>query len=166
MAPKQKPGRSKQNYGTPDVFIAAVKARLGIEDFDIDLAADSHNAKAPRFYTEADDAFTMPWNYNGGWNWLNPPFGRIGPWVQRAYEEINNGVNTAVLVPAGVGANWWRDWVHGKANVLFLNGRLTFVGTPINPKTGKQDPYPKDCALLLYSVAAIRGTYDIWAWDV
>ncbi len=40
--PKQKPGRSKQDYGTPPEFLDAVKARFRIEAFDCDLAA-SHD---------------------------------------------------------------------------------------------------------------------------
>lgn len=90
-----------------------------------------------------------------GWNWLNPPFGDLRPWVQKAYQESRLGARTSMLVPAGVGSNWWRDWVHGKARVLLLNGRITFVG--------HKQPYPKDCALLLYEPNVIPG-YEVWAW--
>lgn len=158
MEPKQKPGRSRQDYGTPPEFIAVVKKQLRIMEFDCDLAASAENAVASEW---SESAMEMPtWRVGNGWNWLNPPFGKIGPWVERAYREAKtDGAKTAVLIPAGVGANWWRDWVHDKADVQFLNGRLTFVGCT--------DPYPKDCALLLYHPIAIAagGYYSVWPWQ-
>ena len=42
--PAQKPGRSKQNYGTPDAFIKAVEDRYGPLMFD--LAAEPSTRKA------------------------------------------------------------------------------------------------------------------------
>jgi phage N-6-adenine-methyltransferase len=158
--PQQKPGRSKQDYGTPPEFVAAVKWKLGIDEFRMDLAATAANRVASSFYAcdQFGDSLTREWPLDG-WNWLNPPFSRLAPWVQKAYETAQAGGHVAVLVPAGVGANWWRDWVHEKADVLLLNGRLTFVGC--------EDPYPKDCALLLYSPPSIacRGSYDVWTWQ-
>jgi phage N-6-adenine-methyltransferase len=168
MMPAQKPGRSKQDYQTPAQFLRAVKARFLIEDFDIDLAATrdfdsmTDTSVTERCYTEQDNALVQPWKVGNGWNWLNPPFGRIEPWVQRAYEQARDyDARTLVLVPASVGANWWRDWVHDKAFVHLLHARLSFDG---------KAPFPKDCALLEYSRAAAydlfdRGSYyTLWDW--
>lgn len=153
--PQQKPGRSKQDYGTPPEFLTAVKDRLGIAEFDCDLAAAKWNAVCPRYLSVMDDSLSgLTWNRGNGWNFLNPPFSSIGPWVRKAYASIDHGARTAVLIPAAVGSNWWRDHVHMKCHALFLNGRITFVGAT--------DPYPKDCALLLYS--AFAGGYDVWTW--
>lgn len=161
MAPQQKPGRSKQDYQTPPEFIALVKRRFGIEAFDCDLAASAANAQAENYLTEADDALIAPtWSFGRGWNWLNPPYGNLSPWLSKAwYEHVHHETHTMVLLPASPGANWWRDWVHHKAHVVFLNGRLTFVG-----ETG---PYPKDCALLLYCShhSDFTPSYDIWSWQ-
>lgn len=154
MTPPQKPGRSRQDYATPPEFIEAVKRRLGIAEFAVDLAADRDNSVANEFYTYTLDALKRDWVFNG-WDWLNPPFARITPWTTKAFEESRRGARIAMLVPAGVGANWWRDWVHGKAFVLLLNGRITFVGETM--------PYPKDCALLLYGPDIAPG-YDVWTW--
>lgn len=159
MTPPQKPGRSKQDYGTPPEFLSAVKRRLGIKRFDCDLAASAENAVVRNcYYTKSDDALRLrSWLVAGGWNWLNPPYSNIAPWVKRAcLERDTRGVQTAVLIPAAVGSNWWRDWVHEKARVRFLNPRLTFVGC--------KDPYPKDCALLLYDDADSSDFYDVWTW--
>jgi phage N-6-adenine-methyltransferase len=160
--PKQKPGRSKQDYGTPPAFLEAVKGLLEIGQFDCDLAASKSNAVCPHYLSIMDDSLSaMPWNRGQGWNWLNPPFANIGAWVNKANIRTTLfGARTAMLVPAAVGANWWRDWVHERASVLFINGRLTFVGC--------SDPYPKDCALLLYAPVGLDGfdrpSYDVWTW--
>lgn len=164
--PQQKPGRSKQDYRTPPEFIAAVKARFGIVDFDCDLAADDSSALAPVYFTKDDSALAAPtWKLGDGWNWLNPEFGAIAPFVDRAGgEAISNGTRTLMLVPASVGANWWREHVHGIACVILLNGRLKFVGC--------KDYYPKDCALLEFSPDAMQeiresdhgSIYKVWTW--
>lgn len=155
--PKQKPGRSRQDYGTPPEFLKAVKNLLRIEAFDVDLAADPKNAVARRYFTEEDNCFTKDWNQGDGWNWLNPPFGNIEPFVSKALDEsLGRGAKTAVLVPASVGARWWYNHVDHSAMVYFLRGRLTFVG--------EHTPYPKDCALLLYAPYILRGGYEVWNW--
>ena len=156
-SPAQKPGRSKQDYRTPPEFLDAVKRMLGIDQFLLDLAATADNAVADRFISPEQDSLSVdtiwPETNVREWCWLNPPFAYLSPWVERAYCDAG-WCNTAMLVPAGVGSNWWRDWVHLKADVLFLNGRISFDGVA---------PYPKDCALLLYEKGS-QGTYTVWDW--
>lgn len=152
--PKQKPGQSEQVVCTPTWFLESAKKKLGITQWDWDLAASHDNAVADDFYTEKDDALIQEWPTNGGWNWCNPPYEDIEPWVKYASFQSLRGSQTAMLVPASVGSNWWRDWVDQDAYVLFLNGRLTFEG--------HTSPYPKDLALLLYSKAFMG--YDVWNW--
>ncbi len=163
MAPKQTPGKSKQDYRTPVAFLDAVKRRLGITEFDCDICADHENAVAPIYFTKDDDALAAPaWKMGDGWNWMNPEYANIAPWVERAQNEaVNNDARTAVLIPASVGANWWRDHVHCIAYVLFLNGRLAFMAD--KPKW----LYPKDCALLLFAPEldfARDCPYEVWNW--
>jgi phage N-6-adenine-methyltransferase len=154
--PAQKPGRSKQDYATPRPFLAAVKRRLGIQSFEMDLAADSTNAVCPRYLTEEMDALATPWRGLWmGWAWLNPPFADIGPWARKCAETGSRRQPIAFLVPAAVGANWFRDFVDGRALVLFLNGRLKFM--PDKPTW----LYPKDCILALYG---LPPGYEVWNW--
>lgn len=152
--PVQKPGKSKQDYGTPPEFLAAVMNRLDA-DFTWDLAASHENAITDHYYTEEDDSLEQDWSALAGWLWLNPPFAHIEPWVRKADEASQQGAHIAVLVPASVGSNWWRRWVAGRAYVSFLTGRLTFVG--------ETTPYPKDCALLLYTPWGFTGE-EYWTW--
>jgi phage N-6-adenine-methyltransferase len=152
--PPQKPGLSKQDVQTPPGFLAAVRSLLQISDFDLDVAADSTNAVVPFYYDEQTNGLDMPWVVDG-WAWCNPPYSKIRPWVERAYEQSQQGAKIAVLVPAAVGSNWWRDWVHAKAHIHLLNGRIRFVGHTAG--------YPKDLALLLYAQDR-PPKYTIWTW--
>lgn len=166
--PAQKPGKSKQDYATPIEFLVAVKKLLGLvtQGFSIDLAADRGNRVCEEYFDEALDALSPDspgvrghedWSfYTGatGWGWLNPPYANIGPWAKKCVEQSDRA-HIAFLVPAGVGANWFRDYVHGKARVLLLNGRLTFGGCA--------QPYPKDCIICLYG-PDVKVGYDVWSW--
>lgn len=160
--PEQKPRRSKQDFATPADFIQAAKRRLGIEAFAFDFAADSSNHKAPAWWSESHDALSktpQQWAEvcRGGWGWLNPPFTTIGPWAARCVESMTWGANIAFLVPAAVGSNWFRDYVHGHALVLGLNGRLCFMVD--RPTWG----YPKDCILCLFTLDQPPG-FEVWNW--
>lgn len=155
-------GESKQDWGTPPEFLDAVRKRLNTTTFLWDLAASELNKVETGcgWFSEGDNALNQSWQLQdfdtaNQWLWCNPPYTNISPWVQKASEESAKGAHIAMLLPASVGANWWLDYVHDKAHVLFLNGRITFVGATT--------PYPKDCALLLYT-PMINGGYEIWSW--
>jgi phage N-6-adenine-methyltransferase len=153
MMPEQKPHRSKQDYCTPPEFLDALKWKLGIDYFMLDLAATAENTVAFLFYDETRDSLKQDWK-SDGWGFCNPPYANIRPWVQKAWFESQLGAKVAMLVPASTGSNWWRDWVDGKACVLFMNGRLSFDGIA---------PYPKDTAILLYDRTYVGG-YGVWNW--
>ena len=161
--PAQVPGRSKQDYATPDNFILAVKRLLLIERFSHDFAASGENKKAPTFFDKEMDALSVPrWELTlrecgAMWGWLNPPFAHIAPWAKRCKETAEAGGHIALLVPAGIGANWYRDYVDGHARVLALNGRLAFMVD--KPKW----LYPKDCILCLFGPTVTPG-FEVWTW--
>jgi DNA (cytosine-5)-methyltransferase 1 len=138
----------------------AVKNRFKIPRFAADLAASAENAVADLYFTEEMDSLKQAWHLASltsveRWCWLNPPFSDIEPWVKKATIESHSGAHTIMLVPASVGANWWRDWVGPYSFQLFLNGRLTFIG--------ETTPYPKDCALLIYAPFQLKGS-EVWDW--
>jgi phage N-6-adenine-methyltransferase len=152
--PAQKPGKSKQDYGTPPELLAAIKFRLNT-NFDLDVAADDTNAICDAYYTEEIDGLSQPWcRENCGWNWCNPPYGNIEPWVEKAYKESRLGANTVVLIPLSI-SEWWIKWVENKCYIVKLHGRIKFVGA--------EQGYPKDCALLLYTQFGFIGE-ETWDW--
>ena len=159
--PSQRPGLSKQDYVTPSAFIAAVKRRLHIDQLAHDFAATAVNTQATMFFDEDRDALRVPhWEFfipQWEWGWLNPPYANIGPWAARCLETAQAGGHIALLVPAAVGSNWYRDFVHRRALVLALNGRLAFM--PDKPTW----LYPKDCLLCLFGPDVVPG-FDVWTW--
>lgn len=152
-------GASKQDYSTPVDFIAAVEKRFGKIDFD--LAANAGNAKAARYFSETDDALAQDWDALARSFYacttdhlhlfLNPPFGNIAPWARKCAES-RNARPLSFLIPAAVGSNWYREFVHERAKVYILNGRLSFDG---------KSPYPKDCLLARYGEPP---GYYCWTW--
>ena len=152
--PPQKPGRSKQDYGTPWGLIRAVEYRFGVLMYD--LAASDDNHKADMWATEEEDSLVLDWSaLPAGLLWLNPPFADITPWAKKCAAEKNRGARILMLVPASVGSNWFAEHVHGQAMVYALAPRLTFEGCA--------QPYPKDCMLCHYSPIVGPG-FSVWRW--
>lgn len=162
--PKQKPGRSKQDYETPRIFLDALEKRFG--KMDVDLAATRKNAKAPICLTLEEDSLTYHWA--SSWPdenlFLNPPFADIEPWAAKCAEEGPKMIRGRIflLTPASIGSDWFARNVYGQAMVLGLSPRIPFDGTPINPKTGRPDGYPKDLMISVFG-AGMHG-FDCWRW--
>lgn len=152
--PIQKPGRSKQDYETPDNFIEAFNWRFDAIDWD--LAASKENTRGEFFFDEASNSLTQKWEECAGNLWLNPPFTKIGVWAKKCADTAIREPTSRIflLVPASVGSDWYRDFVEPYAYVLGLNPRLTFKGC--------NDPYPKDCILACY-LNGLTG-FKTWSW--
>ena len=148
-------GQSNQDYETPWELIRAVEKRFG--QLTIDLAATEANRKCPVFISPEQNSLGEQWGERVvGTAWLNPPFGDITPWALKCAAWLgyrSPGSIIIMLTPASVGSNWWRDCVHNRSQVFFLNGQIKFVGA--------KDYYPKDCAL---SVFGLNPGYEVWNW--
>ena len=157
MVPAQKPGRSKQDYGTPRIFLDAVERRFG--GLDVDLACTADDTKALHGYYHPEfDSLREHWAFDHlfGNLWLNPPFSNIGDWAKKCAEEAKGRHGFILLLtPASIGTDWFRDHVRGQAYVLGLSPRLTFEGC--------EDPYPKDLMLSVYGYGF--SGFDTWRWD-
>lgn len=158
--PAQKPGTSRQDFGTPKEFLGAVRNLLGITTFAVDLAADHTNFVTTPYITAEDNSLGCDWGaftdwrrHEHSWCWLNPPFSHIEPWAAKCAVYGASRVKIALLVPASVGSEWFKNYVKNHAYVLELNGRLSFDGN---------GPYPKDCVLALYGTP-FRGSAT-WDW--
>jgi len=156
--PRQKPGKSKQDYATPREFIAAVEKRFGKLDWD--LAATWRNAVTTDFYGMQEsgvfrDSLEQNWRRLEGNLWLNPPFAQIAPWAAKCAGSSYRGATNRIffLTPASVGANWFWQYVWPHALVLPIHPRLSFDGV---------DPYPKDLMLSVFNAGA--RTMERWVW--
>lgn len=151
--PSIRRGRSKQDYGTPLKFIAAVNARFGPIEWD--LACTRENKKAPWGISPPADSLQHVWSALCGNAWLNPPFDNIAPWAEKMDLEMRRrNYFSFFLTPASIGTDWFAKHVAGKAMVLGLSPRLTFEGC--------DDPYPKDLMLSVYGYG-FHG-FDTWRW--
>jgi phage N-6-adenine-methyltransferase len=160
VMPVQKPGKSKQHYGTDPLFLNAVRERFG--PLVLDLAASKKNTVAPACITKAEDSLKVSWEKampEKGNAWLNPPFGRITPWalkckiVMRCRGPESFLERILFLTPASVGSNWFELCCFNDAAVLLLKPRLVFVG--------ETHPYPKD---LILSVFGEKPGVTMWRW--
>jgi phage N-6-adenine-methyltransferase len=147
--------------GTEWSFIHEVEEKIGAR-FGLDVAAASHNHKAPAYYTREQDGLSLPWT---GVVWCNPPYSDCGSWVRKAWTEweAENAAVIAMLLPANrVEQSWWQDHVEpfrdrpgSPLRVEFLRGRMRFdrPGVEIGPK-GDRPPF--GCALLIWDAAVTR----------
>lgn len=157
--PKQKPGKSEQEVGTPIRFLDATRELLRITQFAVDLAASAKLHVCEPYITKEQNSLIQPWHaFTGqgiGWGWLNPEFGDIYPWAQKSWQASRKGAYVAMLVPAAVGTQWWHEFVRGKGYAIMLQSRIQFVG--------HTDGFPKDLALVLYA-PFLAGGETTWRW--
>mgnify|MGYP000387992159 CR=1 FL=1 len=154
---------SKQDYATPRTFIEACRRRFG--PITMDLAAHAGNAMAPAWMGPGAedgrvDSLQVDWAVlaaalAGEVMWLNPEYKCIRPWAQKCLDTIRRSESARILmlVPNGMGSDWYRDCVHRHAPTLVINGRITF--------RGESAGYPKDHLLVLWGWA-FAGAVDIW----
>ena len=108
-------------WSTPQAFFDKLNAEFS---FTLDVCASEENHKCATWYSKEIDGLSRDWG--GEVAWMNPPYGReIKAWVKKAYES-----NTLVvgLLPARTDTAWFWDYVHGKAEIRFIRGRIKFGG--------------------------------------
>jgi len=111
----------KEDWETPDsIFIPLDKEFC----FTLDVCASDKNAKCDNFFSIDDDGMSQAWE---GVCWMNPPFGKQGKWVKKAYEESLNGCIVVCLLPSRTNTNWWHDYCM-KGEIRFIKGRPKFKG--------------------------------------
>lgn len=128
---------TSDEWSTPlDVFnrIASVYG-----PFDLDACCRPETAKARCYFVKEDDALARPWP---GRVWVNPPYSNPRPWIEKAINAvvIGEAQRVVMLLPAATDTNWFHDLVLPYADVVFMKGRVKFIGwqgTPIgSPKAG------------------------------
>lgn len=121
---------------TPPKFLEYIEGYFGWRP-TLDAAASESNAKAPLFFTEADNGLLLEWF---GHVWLNPPFGRaISDWLHKCALEITNpNVDSImVLIPARTDTKWFHELVVPYAHRIYLiKGRFNFSINGITPQAG------------------------------
>ena len=140
---------SSDHWSTPPNLVARLAAQFG--PFDLDPCCRPETAKAPHFFTQDVDGLTQEW---WGRVFLNPPYSRPRPWLEKARQETEAGRASIVvaLLPVRTDTRWFHEEVYGRAELRFLRGRIRWIGwqrTPI--------PNPKDPSMLaIYRAAATK----------
>lgn len=120
-----------QTWATPWAVLCALQDE-GF-NFTLDVAAGIGTAKAPKFYTEEDNAFTQDWAKDAGDGdaWCNPPYGDkrfpVKDWVQRAW-LFRKSLTTVLLLPANkTDQDWFHDLVLKDGEYRPVRGRIGFI---------------------------------------
>lgn len=132
---------ANDSWSTPPEIFAALNAEF---NFCLDVCATHGNTKVKSAYlTDEINALNAAWvNYRcpltpSYWAWCNPPYSSIGPWVEKAVNEMENGLGTVMLVMSDHSTGWFDSALTFATECrLITNGRLSFI----NPETGKPQP--------------------------
>jgi hypothetical protein len=141
---EQSVGATDEWYTPPRVFEA-----LGYP-FDLDVASPGPSVvpwiPASRHIGRDDDGLKLSWD---GFVWMNPPFGArngLVPWLTR-FIVHGDGV---CLVPDRTSAPWWQFSASNMDLILFVGGKIKFIGADGNPGTA---PAQGTCLMAL----GVRG---------
>lgn len=135
----------KMDWCTPQDFFDALNAEF---DFALDAAATDKTAKCAQYFTPETDGLKSSWKVAGGTVFCNPPYGReIGKWVQKAYEEAQDGTRIVLLIPSRTDTSYFHDYIYGKAEIRFVRGRIRFTDDDGNAAA----PAPFPSMLVIYN---------------
>jgi phage N-6-adenine-methyltransferase len=92
----------KDDWETPPELFNALDAEF---DFDLDVAANSVNAKCANYWTAENDALSRDWMWPLEYPivcWCNPPYsrGQQPKFIAKAAEEARKGATVVMLLPA------------------------------------------------------------------
>lgn len=116
------------SWETPSDLLEKLYGVFG--GFDLDPCSPRRDGpvKAKVRFTAQDDGLSLPWN---GRVFANPPYGRgLGNWTAKAWGEHERGNATlaVLLIPARTDTSYFHRDILGRADVLFIKGRLRFGG--------------------------------------
>lgn len=128
---------TSDHWATPPSLIEDLEREFG--PFDLDPCCMPVTAKAPKFYTAQENGLAQPWH---GKVFMNPPYSNPAPWVEKALSETRSGNAHLVvaLLPVATDTKWFHDFINGKAEIRFLQGRVRFFGWAGTPITAPKSP--------------------------
>lgn len=139
-------------WPTPQNFFDVVDAEFR---FSTDVCSTHENAKCEHHYTLQENGLAQRWT---GMCWMNPPHGsEISRWLAKAHQSAQEGDCTVVcLIPARTDTSWFHKFARF-AEIRFLRGRLTFVGS----ENGA--PFPS-MLMIFHAYCDPAGIMRIWEW--
>ncbi len=61
---------------------------------------------------------------------INPPYSKPAPWVEKAISESKKGKTIVMLLPVDTSTKWYAKLIEAKANIFWFNGRMRFTKNP------------------------------------
>lgn len=124
LSPYGRNGWTPDHWATPWPLVRQLEEEFGA--FELDPAASAENAKAPLYFSEADDGLLRSWA--PARCFLNPPFSHVEAWIRKAVEEARAGALVVALLPVRTDRDWWHDVLTPNAEIRFQRGRQRFIG--------------------------------------
>lgn len=99
--------------------------------FNLDPCATDENHKCDKYFTKEDDGLSKTW---GGYRvWCNPPYSKIGKWVEKAYKEGQKaGTVVVMLIPSRTDTKYFHDYIWHRSEIRFWRGRIRFGNSKQN----------------------------------
>ncbi len=69
------------------------------------------------------DGLSIDWKDK---TYVNPPYSKPKPWIEKAILENKKGKTIAMLLPVDTSTEWFRLLIEAKAHIMFPNERLRF----------------------------------------
>ena len=142
---------TSDHWSTPWDIVHRLEDEFG--KFNLDPCCRDETAKADIYYTKKHNGLSMPWS---GRVFMNPPYSRPGPWLEKAIQATTSMQEAATLVvallPVRTDTRWFHQFVWGKAEIRFIKGRIKWLGWQGTPIPNPKDPsmfaiYRRTCEL-------------------
>lgn len=155
MSAGRKINSQSQDWGTPQIYVSAVKEFFGGE-IDLDPCSNEYSIVRAKveYRLPQHDGLSASWNFKR--IYVNPPYGLdrkrgtgIKNWFYRcAHAHKTYGSEVLALVPVATNTGHWKKYVFGKArSVCFLaDTRLKFL---VNGENGGKGA-PMSCAMIYW----------------
>lgn len=141
------------DWGTPPIYVKAVRGVLG--RIDLDPCSNAHSIVNARveYCLPAHDGLRESWDYKT--IYVNPPYGtdpargtRIRDWLKRCADARDHGAEVLALIPVATNTSHWKEYVWGAATaVAFLyDTRLKFLVNGVASGKGA----PMSCAMVYW----------------
>ena len=111
-------------FGNPGSAVPAKTVVLLPEHWPRTFDAGVHETESTTYLY--GDAYDFDWSGQGA-VWCNGPTSACAPWAEKMHGDEGGNENVS-LWPVRTGAKWWQAWVAPSDVVVFLAGRIKFVG--------------------------------------
>lgn len=162
----------RQEWETPEDFMCVIRSEFKPS---LDVCATRLNRKCqafiappgyddPRAMASGVDGLVDSWDvFNHCVAWCNPGFSNILPWLKKAADESQCGVESLVLTHASHGSDWWQFGMAHATECRLLKPRVQYKAPP----GIKQTSNPRDGALWVFRSRWHRKTgahVYVWNW--